>query len=63
MTCCPAGSTVQKFIGDAMVGIFGAPAAHEDDLECTVRAAGLVRALGGLTRPENPCTEPQECAI
>jgi len=45
MTCCPAGSTVQKFIGDAMVGIFGAPAAHEDDLECTVRAAGLVRAL------------------
>ena len=25
------GGTVEKFIGDAVVGVFGVPAAHEDD--------------------------------
>jgi class 3 adenylate cyclase len=29
---------VEKFIGDAVVGIFGVPAAHEDDPERAVRA-------------------------
>jgi class 3 adenylate cyclase/tetratricopeptide (TPR) repeat protein len=33
------GGTVEKFIGDAVVGVFGAPAAHEDDPERAVRAA------------------------
>ena len=32
------GATVEKFIGDAAVGLFGAPAAHEDDPERAVRA-------------------------
>ena len=32
------GGTVQKFIGDAVVGVFGVPAAHEDDPERAVRA-------------------------
>jgi class 3 adenylate cyclase len=27
------GGTVEKFIGDAVVGVFGVPAAHEDDPE------------------------------
>ena len=33
------GGTVEKFIGDAVVGLFGAPIAHEDDPERGVRAA------------------------
>src|SRR5207244_7948824 len=39
------GGVVQKFIGDAVVGIFGVPAAHEDDPERAVRA-GLRIAAG-----------------
>ena len=33
------GGTVEKFIGDAAVGVWGAPVAHEDDAERAVRAA------------------------
>jgi len=33
------GGTVEKFIGDAVVGVFGAPVAHEDDPERAVRSA------------------------
>ncbi len=33
------GGVVEKFIGDAIVGIFGVPIAHEDDPERAVRAA------------------------
>lgn len=33
------GGIVEKFIGDAVVGVFGVPAAHEDDPERAVRAA------------------------
>jgi class 3 adenylate cyclase/tetratricopeptide (TPR) repeat protein len=32
------GGVVEKFIGDAVVGIFGVPASHEDDPERAVRA-------------------------
>ncbi len=32
------GGIVEKFIGDAVVGVFGVPAAHEDDPEHAVRA-------------------------
>jgi class 3 adenylate cyclase len=33
------GGVVEKFIGDAVVGIFGAPAVHEDDPARAIRAA------------------------
>lgn len=32
------GGTVEKFVGDAVVGVFGVPVAHEDDPERAVRA-------------------------
>ena len=32
------GGTVDKFIGDAVLGVFGAPVGHEDDPERAVRA-------------------------
>src|SRR5216110_2384509 len=37
------GGTVEKFIGDAVVALFGAPLAHEDDPERAVRAAFAIR--------------------
>ncbi len=37
------GGTVEKFIGDAVVAVYGAPTAHEDDPERAVRAALAVR--------------------
>ena len=37
------GGTVEKFIGDAVVALFGAVVAHEDDPERAVRAAVAIR--------------------
>jgi class 3 adenylate cyclase/tetratricopeptide (TPR) repeat protein len=37
------GGTVEKFIGDAVMALFGAPVAHEDDPERAVRAGLVIR--------------------
>jgi class 3 adenylate cyclase/tetratricopeptide (TPR) repeat protein len=47
------GGVVEKFIGDAVVGVFGVPVVHEDDPERAVRAGlRMLEALDGLSRPD-----------
>jgi len=47
------GGTVEKFIGDAVMALFGAPVAHEDDPERAVRAALAIRdAIGELNEAD-----------
>ena len=48
------GGTVEKFIGDAVVAVFGAPVAHEDDPERAVRAALAVRDAVARLNDDEP---------
>jgi class 3 adenylate cyclase/tetratricopeptide (TPR) repeat protein len=45
------GGTLDKFVGDAVMGVFGAPTAHEDDPERAVRCAlGMLTAIAELNQ-------------
>jgi class 3 adenylate cyclase len=47
------GGTVEKFIGDAVMAVFGAPVAHEDDPERAVRAGlRILEAIAELNATE-----------
>ena len=46
--------TVEKFIGDAVMAVFGAPAAHEDDPERAVRAAVAIGEALAASNERHP---------
>jgi class 3 adenylate cyclase len=47
------GGTVEKFIGDAVMGVFGAPRANEDDPERAVRAGlRIIEAVSELNEAD-----------
>ena len=51
------GGTVEKFIGDAVVGVFGAPVTHEDDPERAVRAALAIQEAIAELNEADPALE------
>src|SRR6187455_2211574 len=51
------GGTVEKFIGDAVMAVFGAPVAHEDDPERAVRAALAAREAVQELNDANPALD------
>jgi class 3 adenylate cyclase len=48
------GGVVEKFVGDAVMAVFGAPTAHGDDPERAVRAALAVREAVTALNTEQP---------
>ena len=51
------GGVVDKVLGDAIVALFGAPIAHEDDADRAVRAALAMQATLRDFREEHPADE------
>jgi class 3 adenylate cyclase len=53
------GGVVEKFVGDAVMAVFGAPTSHGDDPERAVRAALAVRDAVATLNTEQPELELQ----
>src|SRR5512146_1675877 len=51
------GGTVEKFVGDAVMAVFGAPVAHEDDAERAVNAALRILSAIDELNEETPGLE------
>jgi class 3 adenylate cyclase len=51
------GGVVEKFVGDAVMAVFGAPTAHGDDPERAVRAALAIREAVAALNEEQPQLE------
>ena len=57
------GGLVEKFIGDAVVGLFGVPEAHEDDALRACRAALEIQARVGELRGDEQASARIEIRI
>ena len=58
------GGTVEKFVGDAVMAVFGAPVAHEDDGERAVRAAlAILEAMDELNLQARAAVNTGEAVV
>ena len=60
------GGMVEKFIGDAVMAVWGVPATREGDAERAVRAGlelvEMARSLGAAAPTQRSCVSPPSCS-